>query len=296
MSQRLQEVPQFFKEADLPLRELGGKKRRQKIFKKGSTTYFNSSKFFPKKQRAEVAVLYAFVRCADDYVDAQPQKASDFFAFKDSYYKALKEGSCNNPIIDDFLDLARKRKFDPAWTEAFLQAMEKDLSVHNWDSREALLDYVYGSAEVIGLFMCRLLGIPEKAWQGARMQGRAMQLINFIRDIQEDLDLGRQYLPLSESGLEALDETSARARPELFTAFINRQLDWYELCQEEARLYWKYIPYRFRIAIRTASDMYDWTAQEIRKDPFVVYKSKVKPSRRHIVVQGFLNVFRALRT
>jgi len=149
---------------------------QRRTFQRGSKTYFNSSLFFPKEVRDRVFTLYAFVRRADDFVDAQPQDRDGFYRFRLYAEKALgihlphlgapvvpveTEAGLPSPedqaVIEAYAELGRRLGFDPAWTVAFLDAMEADLTRSRYDSLEACLSYMYGSAEVIGLFMSRCM-------------------------------------------------------------------------------------------------------------------------------------------
>ena len=262
------------------------------VFKGGSTTYFSSSIFFPPEVRRDVTVLYAFVRVADDFVDAVPQKAVELARFRERYRSAQSGLASGDRIIDDFVQLACRKGFDAHWTEAFLHSMELDLHRSHYDTIAETLDYIYGSAEVVGFFMERILDLPPAAHEHARMLGRAMQYINFIRDLDEDAGLGRRYLPLDGTSLRALDREEAAAKPAEFAAFIRRELDRFALWQAEAERGFRYIPRRYLIAIKTASDMYTWTAEQIRRDPFVVFGRKVKPHRPRIVLRALGNAIR----
>lgn len=263
----------------------------QHIFKKGSKTYFTSSLFFPREVKEDVIRLYAFVRVADDFVDQVPPDREGFTRFVGLYNQALDRGPCGDLVIDSFVRLAKKLDFDPDWTGAFLHSMSLDLHKPAYSTMEETLHYIYGSAEVIGLYMSRIMGLPEEAYPYARMQGRSMQLINFVRDIQEDLDMGRVYLPLGGLDPDLLQETSARRYPGEFQAFIFKMLDFYFQWQEEAERGYAYIPGRYLVPIKTASDMYRWTAGTIRQDPYVVYARQVKPSRTRIITQVARNIF-----
>jgi len=200
-----------------------------------------------------------------------------------------------DPIIDSFLDVSRRRAFEDAWTEAFLDSMEADLSKSRYDTLEETLGYIYGSAEVIGLFMAAIMGLGPEARAAAAALGRSMQYINFIRDIAEDNGLGRTYLPLALSGLADLREETARADPDAFIAFMRAQADLYRGWQAEAESGFGYIPWRSRVPIMTASRMYNWTAAAIQRDPFIVFRRKVKPSKIRILAELVLNALRALR-
>ena len=161
-----------------------------------------------------------------------------------------------------------------------------DLVKKDYENLGETLRYIYGSAEVIGLMMVRIMDLDGKALSPARLLGRAMQYINFIRDIREDLELGRTYLPrdeLKEAGLASLEEAEAQRSPEGFRAFVRAQIRRFVQWQAEAEYGYGLIPRRLLIPIRTAADMYKWTARTIEADPFVVYREKVMPSRSRII-------------
>lgn len=262
-------------------------------FRSGSKTYFNSTRFFPEAVRDDVYLLYGFVRVADNYVDQIPQDGAGFEAFVSRYNAAMAGTPADDPIIDGFVELSHRREFDPAWTDAFLHSMRMDLHKKRHVTLPESLEYIYGSAEVIGLFMARVMGLEEAAYHPAMMLGRAMQFINFIRDVAEDNSLGRIYLPISECALDSLEEAETRAKPDVFRDFIHQQLARYMTWQTEAEAGYPLIPRRYRIPVKTAGDMYKWTGQTIAADPFVIYQRKVKPARARIVFAGLLNTVAA---
>jgi phytoene synthase len=261
-------------------------KIQKETFKKGSKTYFNSSLFFPKRVREDVFILYAFVRTADNFVDAIPQDPDGFYDFRNRYEVSRDGKSSGDIIIDSFVDLADRKRFDPAWTDAFLDSMEMDLTKTVYTTLEETLRYIYGSAEVIGLYMARIMGLPGGSHRAAKMLGRAMQYINFIRDIDEDISLGRTYLPLSDSGLTSLqksDVAASESKIERFISFIRKNIDLYYTWQKQAEEGYRYIPRRYLIPIKTAADMYGWTASVIRENPLIVYEKKIKPSKLRVL-------------
>lgn len=264
----------------------------RKTFRKGSKTYFNSSRFFPEPIRSDVFSLYGFVRIADNYVDSIPQDAAGFQGFRKRYEQSLNGSPVGDPIIDRFCELSRRKSFDPAWTRAFFHSMELDLKKTIHHTLKESLHYIYGSAEVIGLFMAAILNLPDDSYDSARMLGRAMQYINFIRDIGEDNSLGRLYLPLSESSLDDLSLKEAKRNPKEFVSFIRKQLQRYREWQSKAEEGYSYLPRRYRIPIRTAGDMYNWSAHRIDRDPFVVFRRKVKPPSVLTILQGLVNSLR----
>ena len=267
------------------------------IFKHGSTTYYWSSRFFPKGVRDDVFKLYSFVRIVDDFVDQLPSDVEKFEYIEHRWKtvkKELAEGIVRPPIDDSVSErvlaniayIVHRHRCDPEWVDAFLKSMRWDVQKHEYRTLKDTADYMYGSAEVIGLFMARILNLPEEALKAARLQGRAMQYINFLRDINEDNSLGRCYFPTGEVkkfGLKNLSEEEARNKPAMFADFMHAQLLRYAQWQTEANAGFHYIPRRLRVPLHTAVDMYNWTAQQLKNDPLIVFDQKVKPRKRQVI-------------
>lgn len=275
------------------------------IFKRASSTFFIGALFFPANIKNDVFELYSFVRVADDYVDQVPADNDGFYRLRQMWNKARKaeyfDTSKNNAdsidlcVVKNMLRVSRKNDFKLEWVESFLDSMQSDLTHKDYRRLDDTLDYISGSAEVVGLMMARIMNLPENAYASAKLQGRALQWINFIRDIDEDIHLGRQYFPLTDMerfNLPDLTRQTATLQPKDFTKFIQFQINRYEKWQAEAYAGYKYIPKRLQIPLRTAADMYAWTAGEIRKDPLVIFESKIKPSKSRAMKQALRNTLR----
>ena len=237
--------------------------------------------------------LYAFVRKADNFVDSTPQDIQGFYDFKNNYYNAISGAKTDDVVIDSFVKLSEKKDFKPEWTEAFLKSMESDIKKSSYTSIEETIDYMYGSAEVIGLYMSKILDLPNQAFYYAKYLGRSMQYINFIRDISEDINLNRTYMPIQEIkefGLNSLEYNHVKEFPEEFTNFIHKQLEYYCKWQTIAEEGYKFIPKKYLIPIKTAAEMYNWTANQIYKNPYVIYNRQVKPMVKQIFTTTFLNI------
>jgi len=261
------------------------------IFRQGSKTYYNSSRLFPKKVRRDVFTLYAFVRVADNLVDDQPVHPDEFYAFRQRWREAVAGKPAGDWVIDPFVELSRRQGFDDQWTEDFLGAMESDLHARPFETLDDVTRYTWGSAEVIGLFMLKILGIGDEARPTACLMGRCMQFINFLRDVAEDTERGRRYLPLGDSGLRDLTAATAQADPEAFRRFIRSHTSLYSEWQRGAQEGYSFLPWRFRLAVKTASDLYNWTAKVIQADPMVIWQRQVKPSKPRILWTTLQNLF-----
>lgn len=277
------------------------------IFKAGSTTYYWSSKFFTKGVRDDVFKLYSFVRYVDDLVDATPQKVTEFDQVRSRWneYKttlaqktvpSIKKRTVQDIALLNMCYIVHRYDCDAVWVDAFLDSMQMDIEGRQYKTLDDTLEYIYGSAEVIGLFMSKLMQLPIAPYEYAKLQGRAMQWINFIRDINEDNELGRCYFPktvLQKYGLADLRQETVQQQPDDFHTFIKEQLELYVQWQTEAYKGFSYIPKRLRIPLKTAVDMYNWTAEQIEKNPMIVYERKVKPSKQQVVAAAAKNVINA---
>jgi phytoene synthase len=168
-------------------------------------TYYLATLLLPPAKRPYVHALYGFARYADEIVDdlastlTEEQKAVHLREWGDRFFADLERGSSEDEVCRAVVDAVRRWDISVEHFEAFLHSMTMDLTVTEYATYDALYEYVYGSAAVIGLQMVPILEptAPE-AYERAKDLGVAFQLANFIRDVGEDLERGRVYLPLDE--------------------------------------------------------------------------------------------------
>lgn len=276
-------VPMALVSAQMTAKMVGvAPNENQSIFKKGSTTYYYSSLFFQGQVKQDVFALYAYVRVVDDFVDSlTPQLADLDRVWKDTV-TAWKGKPAEDPIVRQFIELAKRKHFKWEWIEAFWQAMRSDLTKKRYANLAELEKYMYGSAEVVGFMMVKVLDLPDEAIDAARLQGRAMQLLNFIRDVDEDEKLGRRYLVYKDAW---------KSDKEKWTGVIHKYLDAYFEVQQQAEKGYKYIPKQYLIPIKTAADMYKKTAKSIQANPDIVWQKKVKPKKWEVIFELIKNSF-----
>jgi phytoene synthase len=161
-----------------------------------------------------VHALYGLARLADDIVDTAPagtaagQVAASLAEVAGALSAGLRAGSSRDPVLAAVVDTAARYRIAPALFEDFFVSMRMDLTVRDYPDRSALDAYVHGSAEVIGLQVLPVLGTVVPAGQAAPYAaalGRAFQLTNFLRDVAEDLDRDRVYLPADELAAFGVD-------------------------------------------------------------------------------------------
>lgn len=169
---------------------------------KYSTSFSSAIKLLHKDLREPIYNIYGFVRFADEIVDTfhQHDKTVLLNEFKQATYEALDRGISLNPILHSFQLTVNTFSIDRELVDAFLYSMQLDLEKRKYD-RAGYEEYIYGSAEVVGL-MCLYVfcegnkSLYESLKPGARSLGAAFQKVNFLRDLKADYEgLERTYFP-----------------------------------------------------------------------------------------------------
>jgi 15-cis-phytoene synthase len=174
-------------------------------------TYFLATRLLPAPSRPAVHALYGFARLADEIVDNAVAPGDPAQAL-DTLEKALNEAFAGlppaHPVLLALMDTVRRHDIAESLFDEFLASMRMDLAVTDYATFADLAEYTRGSAGVIGLQMLPVLGTVgprEEAAPYAAALGEAFQLTNFLRDIGEDLDRGRLYLPADELAAFGVD-------------------------------------------------------------------------------------------
>lgn len=213
-----------------------GLRRSAELTRQHGTTYWWGTLLLTRQQARDVAAVYAVCRLADDLVDEQPDPVraeADLTAFRDEFYAAWDGAPTDNDVLAAASEVVRRRGIPRHCFDRFFAAMALDLTRTSWASWPDLRDgYMEGSAAVIGEMMVPVLEpLSQGAFEPARSLGLAFQLTNFIRDVGEDLDRGRVYLPADELAAHGADPWLRRVTPqwrEFLAAQIARNRELYE--------------------------------------------------------------------
>jgi 15-cis-phytoene synthase len=272
-------------------------------------TFFLATRLLAPEQRPPVHALYGFARYADDILDdlnpdldtairaSRLQELSgEFFAHSDHP---------TNPVLAAVSHTARRYGIDDALFDDFLASMRMDLTITDYPDRAALNLYMKGSAEAIGLQMLPILGTvgpTDQAAPYAAALGRAFQLTNFLRDIDEDLSRQRVYLPADELAAYDVD------RDLLMWCHVNHRTDRRVRAaladqHDTARQIYRYaeqgIPLlapRSRACVATALTLYSEILDRIEDCDFAVFSQRatVGTARRlGVAGTGLLRSWRA---
>jgi len=259
-------------------------------------TYYLATLLLPKAKRPFVHALYGFARYADEIVDdlastlTDQQKATELKNWGDGVLAGIKSGNSNDQVGRALIDTVNRFDIPHEHFVAFLHSMTMDLTVTEYANYEALMEYVYGSAAVIGLEMVPILGaLSQAAYEPAEKLGVAFQLANFIRDVGEDLDRGRVYLPQDELAQFGVDREMLEARkltPEIIAA-LKFQIERVRQLQREAAPGIKELEPVSRPCIEAASELYCGIVDEVEAIGYDIFNKRAKTSTaRRIRVAG----------
>ncbi len=250
-------------------------------------TYYLATLLLPKNKRPHVHALYGFARFADEIVDdltstlSSSEKEIVLAKWSTQLIKDLKNGVSHDHIGKALVSTVTKFEIPIAYFEAFLKSMAMDLSKTTYETYEELEEYVYGSAAVIGLQMLPILGVKDKsAYIAAEKLGTAFQLANFIRDVGEDLDRGRIYLPLAELSEFGVDRQMLERRiltPEIRNA-LQFQIARVRKLQREAAPGIQLLDRTSQPCIKAASELYCGIVDEVEKIDYQIFQKRAKTS------------------
>ena len=195
--------------------------RCRRLNQRYGTTYYWSTKALPRVKRHNVHALYGFCRYADDIVDdlgsdaSTDVRAKALADFGDRFFDDLEAGDSGDEVLKAVVHTVRAFGIDPECFRRFLRSMTMDLTVATYETWDDLLVYMDGSAAVIGEMMLPILEpLSPAATSHAQDLGNAFQLTNFLRDVGEDLDRGRVYVPQEDLRRFGADPWVRRATPE----------------------------------------------------------------------------------
>lgn len=248
-------------------------------------TYYFATRLLPADKRPHVHALYAFARYADDLVDhlgldwTAADRRAQLEGWAARFLADLDAGHTDDPVCKAVIHTVRTLQIDHDDLRDFLASMAMDLTVTRYETYDDLYGYVHGSAAVIGSMMLPVLEpTSPEARQPAMDLGVAFQLTNFIRDVAEDFERGRIYLPLEDLERFGVTEAHFRSRqvgPEL------RRLLAFEIARSRA-LYrraeagWDLLPPASARCIRTAHHLYAGILDAVEASDYQVFRVRAR--------------------
>ncbi|UIJ35824.1 phytoene/squalene synthase family protein [Allobranchiibius sp. GilTou73] len=247
------------------------------------TTYYWGARTLPAAQRRDVYSVYALCRLADDIVDAPHAtdgehradtgtRLADFAGL----FRAHRAGIGEDPVLSAVADTAERRDIPQECFERFFGAMASDLTVTSYPTYDDLLGYMEGSAAVIGEMMLPVLEPTDpRAYAPARDLGLAFQLTNFLRDVDEDLDRDRHYLPLEDLERFGVDPDQRSATDE-WKALMRFEIQRTRALYAHADTGMRYLPPASARCVVIARRLYARILDLIEDADYDVFSSRVR--------------------
>ena len=258
----------------------------------GSQSFAAAAKLFDAQTRQDVTKLYAWCRYCDDVVDGQvlghgtvvsPQSQHKRLAeLTDQTLSALDGGPVQHPAFAGLRDIAQHHELPRALPLAHLEGFRADVEHRRYQTLPDLMVYCYGVAGVVGIMMADIMGVRDpRVLDRACDLGLAFQLTNIARDIVEDAENGRIYVPLQwleEAGIPS-DEVALPRHRQALASVAKRLVEAAEPYYESARIGIGALPFRCATAIATALGVYRAIGQEVVKRGAGAWDNRVSTSK-----------------
>ncbi|BBM85308.1 phytoene/squalene synthase family protein [Candidatus Uabimicrobium amorphum] len=274
------------------------------IIAKGSKSFSLASKFFPKHLRNDIHILYAWCRYCDDKIDNQilghsnsQKEISTKEVLQNIYHRTFQnlDVSITSPenIFEHFSVLVGKYNIPHKYIRDFLMGMKSDVDGKSYHSTEDLIEYCYQVAGTVGVMITHIVGCRNReALNYAIDLGIAMQLTNIVRDIVDDFQQGRLYIPgeiMDKHNLQPQDILSPQHRKELFS-IGNELLFLADQYYQSSRKGMKFLHFNARVPIAMGCEIYREIGREIYRRGDKSWNKRTKVSK----LSKYLKAFKGL--
>jgi len=251
------------------------------ILRRSSKTFFLASKVLPKGRERAFWAVYSFCRSTDDIADedsfTQKERAEKLGEWKKDMLAAYSGKRSSHPAMRAFADTALHYGIPISLPLKLIQGVSMDISRTRFSSFGTLRRYCYCVASVVGLMLLHVMGVKSRrAKRYAIFLGIAMQLTNILRDIAEDLRMGRVYLPEKELAAYGLKQSDISLRMGVRKAARFRRFLQFQV--RRARHYYRQavsgiemLPRELRLAIASAASLYSKILDRMEKQNYEVF-------------------------
>jgi phytoene synthase len=284
-----------------------GRREAKRVLARGSKSFALAGALLGRRKRDDAAVLYAWCRIVDDRIDDTGTDAQDRVAHElDALERELEDvyaGHAKNPLGAALAELVARRRIPREYFQALLDGFAMDARRARYTSVEELDLYGFRVAGVVGLMMCHVLGVQdERCLRAAARLGMAMQLTNIARDVAEDFERGRQYLP--SAWLQADDLSAAMATSDAHSTSRRRVAEAVQTLLARADEHYRAglagldgLAGRDALAIGAAAHIYRAIGQRLARrgfDPLVGRAVVELPRKLWLAVRAGLSLLRRL--
>jgi len=279
------------------------------ITKHYAKSFYYSAQFFPEDRKWAAYAVYYLCRYVDNLVDNVRDRSNEEIleelnTFTNEYRNAFKYGESLHPALASYIVVAKEYNIPEEYGYELIEGVKMDMTITRYNTFDDLYVFCYRVASIVGLMMSHVMGFEggKETLLQAEKLGIAMQLTNILRDIKEDKDMGRIYIPqseLSQFNLSDDDIINEKFSPN-FAAMMSFQIDRARSYYNESYSGIDKLSKESQFAIRTASVVYSKILDKIElqgMNPFLgrAYLSKMEKNK--IMIKEFINSkFRKITT
>jgi phytoene synthase len=253
------------------------------ITRRAASNFYFGFLLLPREKRQAMHALYAFLRQTDDLGDdggAVDERLAALAAWRISLDRALA-GEFDSPVFPALIDTMHRYEIRPEWLHAVIDGVGEDQTIVNFATYADLSRYCYHVAGVVGLSCIHIWGIHDngpRVTELAVICGRAFQLTNILRDLKEDIERGRVYLPQEDLAQFDYSEDDLRqgVYDDRFRALMRFEIDRTEACYSEAAELHEYLSPEGQAALGAMMGMYRGLLGEIRRRDGDVFTKRVR--------------------
>ncbi|MDO4582927.1 MAG: phytoene/squalene synthase family protein [Planctomycetia bacterium] len=271
----------------------------REIVQDSRSSFVRAMTTLPPLQRRAMEAVYAFMRCADDLADSDlpvETRREQLQDFRRDFLKSQTNGSSSafinfyqhvNGIFPAVTDAIARFQIPAVYFDAVLEGVTSDLETYHYATYEALEDYCYHVASAVGLICLPIWGIPAEEVapeadtpikRAAIACGKALQFTNILRDVREDWERGRIYLPLEEASYETMSRAVENQDFRFLRPRLERFLEKTKQFYQESTTLTAQIPPRYQKNLRLMVDAYAMLFSKIRRNPVVVLRRRIRLS------------------
>jgi 15-cis-phytoene synthase len=251
-------------------------KETEKVIRKHSKTFYLATALLPARERSAIRVLYSFCRASDDLADCTTTRVEDFDDWQNEVNRSEYEQT--HPLLFTWAHIREQYQVNRTYEQELLKGIRMDLQFRPYPTWAELEVYCYRVASTVGLLSIPIIGLApgvtiEQAAPQAIKLGVALQLTNILRDVGEDLQRGRFYLPLEDLALFDLElnDMYNRVDDERFKSLMRYEIERAHKLYEEALPGIALLAPKARPAVQAAAQLYRRILDEIEAMDYQVY-------------------------
>lgn len=251
----------------------------ERLVRANSQTFYLASRLLPRPKRRAVWALYAFCRASDDLIDQEPLPNDVDTLLENWQLRLGAPSSVYDPIPFAWTDTKARYRIPGGYEAQLIEGIARDLRQQRYATFAELTEYCYGVASTVGLMVMHIIDFQgEVALPYAVKLGIALQLTNILRDVGEDWQVGRLYLPLDELAQFGLseDDVARGCVDERWRAFLRFQIARTRILYTEAEPGIALLDPAGRVAIAAAARLYRAILDDIEAHDYDVFRRRAR--------------------